>query len=79
MYLLRRKKDSMLNGMPLVQLPVKEIKLVKLEFSTEEREIYNMVEARNQAMFNRYLRAGTVLKYACFYYYAIDCSDNTHL
>jgi SNF2 family DNA or RNA helicase len=62
-FLLRRKKDSMLDGKKLIDLPEKEVKLIKLEFSEEERDIYQMVEARSQAKFNRYLRAGTVLKY----------------
>ena len=65
-FLLRRKKDSMLDGKKLIELPEKEVKLVKLEFSKEEREIYQMVEARSQAKFNRYLREGTVLKYGIF-------------
>ncbi|KAJ3514867.1 hypothetical protein NLJ89_g2121 [Agrocybe chaxingu] len=61
-FLLRRKKDSKLDGKPLIELPKKEIRLAKLEFSQEERAIYNMVETRSQNTFNRYLRAGTVLK-----------------
>ena len=65
-FLLRRKKNSMLDGKKLIELPEKEVKLIKLEFSKEEREIYQMVEARTQAKFNRYLRAGTVLKYGIF-------------
>ncbi|KAF8970384.1 P-loop containing nucleoside triphosphate hydrolase protein [Flammula alnicola] len=55
-FLLRRKKDSKLDGKNLIELPEKEVLLRKLEFSEEERDIYSM--------FNRYLRAGTVLKYA---------------
>ncbi|PPQ82538.1 hypothetical protein CVT25_007147 [Psilocybe cyanescens] len=62
LFLLRRKKDSKLDGKNLIELPEKRVELVKLEFSEEEKEIYNMVEARSQAKFNRYLRAGTVLK-----------------
>jgi SNF2 family DNA or RNA helicase len=65
-FLLRRQKNTKLDGEPIIKLPPKEIKLVKLEFSKEERDIYDMVEARNQAIFNRYLRAGTVLKYVTF-------------
>ena len=42
-FLLRRKKDSMLDGEILVNLPPKKVELIKLEFSEEEREIYNMV------------------------------------
>lgn len=79
-FLLRRKKDTELDGRRLIELPEKKIDLIKLEFSEEEREVYKMVgvvasmvfsksesdylqvEARSQAKFNRYLRAGTVLK-----------------
>ncbi|KAF9527621.1 SNF2 family N-terminal domain-containing protein [Crepidotus variabilis] len=61
-FLLRRKKDTKLDGKPLIELPEKEVKMIKLEFSKEERDIYSMIEARNQAIFNRFLRAGTVLK-----------------
>ncbi|KAI0938712.1 hypothetical protein AcV5_000330 [Taiwanofungus camphoratus] len=60
--LLRRKKDSMLDGKRLIELSPKKVILVKLEFSLEERDIYKMVELRSQAIFNRFLRAGTVLK-----------------
>ncbi|KJA26761.1 hypothetical protein HYPSUDRAFT_35906 [Hypholoma sublateritium FD-334 SS-4] len=62
LFLLRRKKDSQLDGKKLIELPPKEVVLLRLEFSEEEREIYYMIEARSQAKFNRYLRAGTVLK-----------------
>lgn len=62
-FLLRRQKNTKLDGEPIIKLPEKDIKLVKLEFSKEERDVYNMVEARNQAIFNRYLHEGTVLKY----------------
>ncbi|KAL5521625.1 hypothetical protein ACEPAF_2373 [Sanghuangporus sanghuang] len=60
--LLRRRKDSMLDGKRLVELPPKDVQLVKLEFTPEEQEIYHAVETRSQMKFNRYLRAGTVLK-----------------
>ena len=62
-FLLRRQKNTKLDGESIIKLPEKDIKLIKLEFSKEERDVYNMVEARNQAIFNRYLREGTVLKY----------------
>ncbi|KZT22721.1 hypothetical protein NEOLEDRAFT_625750 [Neolentinus lepideus HHB14362 ss-1] len=60
--LIRRKKDSMLDGKRLVELPSKTIELHKLEFTADEREVYKMVEVKSQAVFNRFLRAGTVLK-----------------
>ncbi|KAF5357721.1 hypothetical protein D9758_007422 [Tetrapyrgos nigripes] len=60
--LLRRKKDTQLDGKPLVELPPKEVILQTLQFSEEERGIYQSVETQSQQRFNRYLRAGTVLK-----------------
>ncbi|KAJ7275100.1 SNF2 superfamily protein [Mycena rebaudengoi] len=62
LFLIRRMKTSMLDGKRLIELPEKKVELVSLPFSQEERDIYNMVEAQQQAKFNRYLRAGTVLK-----------------
>ncbi|KAF6753723.1 SNF2 family N-terminal domain-containing protein [Ephemerocybe angulata] len=59
---LRRTKQSMLDGKRLIEIPEKTIEITALEFTAEELEIYKMVEARTQATFNRYLRAGTVLK-----------------
>lgn len=44
-FLLRRKKDTELDGRRLIGLPEKKIDLIKLEFSAEEREIYKMVGA----------------------------------
>ncbi|KZT61690.1 hypothetical protein CALCODRAFT_490930, partial [Calocera cornea HHB12733] len=60
--LLRRKKDSMLDGKRLIELTNKEVVQTVLEFSPEERQIYEFVQGKIQAVFNRYLRAGTVLK-----------------
>ncbi|GAA6004431.1 hypothetical protein JCM10207_000724 [Rhodosporidiobolus poonsookiae] len=60
--MLRRKKDSKLDGKELISLPKKDIDLHEIEFSEEEREIYTMIETRAQAKFNKFLKAGTVLK-----------------
>ncbi|KAG8849716.1 hypothetical protein FRB96_000656 [Tulasnella sp. 330] len=60
--LLRRKKDSMLDGKKLIELPLKTSYLQQMEFSLEEGEIYNFLQARSRAIFNKYLRQGTVLK-----------------
>ena len=60
--ILRRRKDTELDGRRLVELPPKEVVLTKLEFSQDERDIYKAVETQSQIKFNKYLRAGTVLK-----------------
>lgn len=41
--LLRRNKDTVLDGKRLITLPPKTVELVKLEFCPEEREIYKAV------------------------------------
>lgn len=41
--MIRRMKNSILDGKRLIELPDKQVSLVKLEFSEEEREIYRMV------------------------------------
>ncbi|KAG9086889.1 hypothetical protein FRC06_002838, partial [Ceratobasidium sp. 370] len=60
--LLRRTKESKLEGKPLITLQPKTIEIEELEFSPDERQIYAAVEARQQQKFNRFLRAGTVMK-----------------
>ncbi|KAJ7058180.1 SNF2 family DNA-dependent ATPase [Mycena amicta] len=60
--MLRRTKQSTLEGEPILKLPPKEIELVKLRFSDEEREIYDTFEKRTKIRLNRFIRAGTVVK-----------------
>ncbi|KAJ6571813.1 SNF2 family N-terminal domain-containing protein [Mycena capillaripes] len=62
LFLMRRMKTTLLDGKRLIELPEKTVELVSLEFSQEERDIYNQVETAQQAKFNKYLKAGTVLK-----------------
>ncbi|KAL1667297.1 SNF2 family N-terminal domain-containing protein [Schizophyllum commune] len=60
--LLRRMKNTKLDGKPLIDLPEKVVELTRLFFSEEERSVYTQVETKTQNQFNRFLRAGTVLK-----------------
>ncbi|KAI5477304.1 hypothetical protein MNV49_006525 [Pseudohyphozyma bogoriensis] len=60
--LMRRKKTSQLDGKDLVTLPTKTVELHALEFSKEERDIYSFVEGKSQQIFNKFLKAGTVMK-----------------
>ncbi|GAA5891117.1 hypothetical protein JCM6882_006429 [Rhodosporidiobolus microsporus] len=60
--MLRRKKNSTLDGKELISLPPKNVDLHEIEFSEEEREVYTMIETRAQQKFNKFLKAGTVLK-----------------
>ncbi|KNG87578.1 putative SWI/SNF family DNA-dependent ATPase Ris1 [Aspergillus nomiae NRRL 13137] len=58
--LLRRTKDSKIDGKPILQLPQRISEKVHSVFSEDELELYNSLEARTQLQFNRYLEAGTV-------------------
>ena len=42
-FLLRRMKDSKLDGKRLIELPEKNVGMIQLDFSPEERDIYRMV------------------------------------
>lgn len=60
--MLRRMKNSLIDGKPILTLPEKTEHKVDVEFSLDEQNFYNDLEARSQVQFNKYLRAGTVGK-----------------
>jgi SNF2 family DNA or RNA helicase len=43
LFLMRRMKTTLLDGKRLIELPEKTVELVSLQFSQEERDIYNQV------------------------------------
>ncbi|KAF0503276.1 P-loop containing nucleoside triphosphate hydrolase protein [Gigaspora margarita] len=61
-FLLRRTKESKLDGKPLLVLPDKSVSFVKQDFSQDEREFYDALEKRSRIEFNHYLKEGSVLK-----------------
>ena len=61
--MLRRTKDTELNGIKILQLPAKTVDLVELEFTPEERAIYKAIELKARVRVNKYLKEGTVLKH----------------
>lgn len=42
--LLRRTKGSTLNGEPIVELPARQVEIVRLHFSAEERAAYDELQ-----------------------------------
>ncbi|KAK6344981.1 hypothetical protein TWF718_006926 [Orbilia javanica] len=60
--MLRRKKDSLIDGAPLLTLPPKSIELIHPVFDEDEKEIYNAVEQKVQLRFNKYIENGSVLR-----------------
>ncbi|KAI0319418.1 SNF2 family N-terminal domain-containing protein [Amylostereum chailletii] len=60
--LLRRTKNSTLEGEPLLKLPPKIIELVTEDFSADERELYDNFEKRAKIQVNKFIRQNTILK-----------------
>ncbi|KIP06767.1 hypothetical protein PHLGIDRAFT_30351 [Phlebiopsis gigantea 11061_1 CR5-6] len=60
--LLRRTKNAELEGEPILKLPPKHVEVVRLDFSKDERQLYDHIEKKAQIQINRYLRQGTVVK-----------------
>ncbi|KAK0483680.1 SNF2 family DNA-dependent ATPase [Armillaria novae-zelandiae] len=60
--LLRRTKGSMLEGKPILQLPPKDIAIINLKFSEEERELYNSFESRSKIRLSKFIRERTLVK-----------------
>ena len=60
--MLRRKKDSKLDGKPILELPPKTERIVYAELSTDERDFYRQLEQKAQVQFSKYLREGSVGK-----------------
>jgi len=60
--LLRRTKESKLEGKPLLTLPPKLIELETLQFSPEEREIYDDFEKQAKIRVNKFIRERTIIQ-----------------
>ncbi|OAA55488.1 SNF2-related protein [Cordyceps fumosorosea ARSEF 2679] len=58
--MLRRKKNTMLDGKPIVELPKKTESVVYAELSEDERDFYNQLEVKAQVQFSKYLREGSI-------------------
>ncbi|KAK9691466.1 hypothetical protein RND81_09G198600 [Saponaria officinalis] len=58
--LLRRTKDTLLDGEPIISLPPKHINMRSVTFTIEERAFYAKLEAESRSQFKAYAAAGTV-------------------
>ncbi|KAJ1267542.1 hypothetical protein BS78_07G064500 [Paspalum vaginatum] len=58
--LLRRTKETVINGVPIINLPPKTINLNKVDFSQEERSFYLTLEERSRQQFKAFAAAGTL-------------------
>lgn len=60
--LLRRTKNSLIDGKPILTLPEKIEETQHVVFDEEEQAYYTALETKQQLAFNRYRKAGTIGK-----------------
>ncbi|TPX13914.1 uncharacterized protein E0L32_005614 [Thyridium curvatum] len=60
--MLRRMKNSQIDGKPILNLPPKTEEVKHVVFSDDEQGFYKALETKAQLQFNKYVRAGTVGK-----------------
>ncbi|KAL3677102.1 hypothetical protein R1sor_027050 [Riccia sorocarpa] len=58
--MLRRTKDTLIDGQPIVNLPQRIVTLKQTEFSEDERMFYSNLEIESRKQFQGYADAGTV-------------------
>ncbi|KAL1302769.1 hypothetical protein AAFC00_003116 [Neodothiora populina] len=58
--LLRRNKQTKVNGRPILTLPERVIEETHAVFSDDEKAFYMALEGKQQIEFNKYLKAGTI-------------------
>uniref|UniRef100_A0A0D9W9X0 RING-type domain-containing protein n=1 Tax=Leersia perrieri TaxID=77586 RepID=A0A0D9W9X0_9ORYZ len=58
--LLRRTKETLIDGEPIIKLPPKTIELSKIDFTKEERTFYMIIEEGSREKFKEYAAAGTI-------------------
>jgi SNF2 family DNA or RNA helicase len=58
--MLRRQKDSVVDGQVVCTIPPKHTNREDVTFSEEEQELYKALETKSQLTFNKYLEKGTV-------------------
>eukprot|EP01137_Pigoraptor_chileana_P007773 Opistho-2@53784 len=60
--LLRRTKDQKAaDGRPLVELPPRDIRIVRIPFGKGEADFYDAIYSRSRTRFSEYCAAGTIL------------------
>lgn len=60
--MLRRKKDSQLNGEVLIKLPERIVEIVICTFDEDEREFYESIVTKVELTLNKYRQSGDIAK-----------------
>ncbi|KAL5520694.1 hypothetical protein ACEPAF_2696 [Sanghuangporus sanghuang] len=60
--MLRRKKDSMLNGKQLLELPDRNVHVVHCTFDADEREFYESIASKVELTLNKFRQSGDIAR-----------------
>jgi SNF2 family DNA or RNA helicase len=60
--MLRRRKDHMLNGKPILELPERTVEVVQCEFDPEEYAFYMALESKMSTEVDKLMNAGEAQK-----------------
>ena len=61
--MLRRTKDTMIDGKPIFVLPSREVHVIKTDFDDQhERDFYMGIKEKSNVTMNKYVKAGTVMQ-----------------
>lgn len=60
--MLRRTKNTILNGKPLIQLPDRKVVIIQCMFDDDEREFYSSLENKTTEIFERMAKRDEVMK-----------------
>ena len=58
--MLRRTKESLIDGHPIITIPPKRVERTEVVFSEDEEQFYTALQDRAALTFNRYMDRGTV-------------------
>jgi hypothetical protein len=53
----------MIDGKPLLKLPARRVHIRHVEFTEDEHNFYDYLNAKAQAKFTKYFNSGTVMKH----------------
>lgn len=60
--MLRRRKDYILNGKAIIQLPARTVEVVKCDFDPEEHSFYTALEKKMSTEVDKLMNAGEAQK-----------------
>jgi SNF2 family DNA or RNA helicase len=60
--MLRRLKDTIHDGAPLIQLPPRTLEIVPCDFDAHERDFYAALETKTNLTMNKFVKQGDVMR-----------------